>query len=160
MSASIRKLDSARELAIFAGVAPLAMLASQASSYLVDARLALNQTYVLNTFIHFTHTRNFGTSFGLLHGMGWLISASSAALLCGIVVYLTLKEDAKRHEYVCFGFIVGAGASNILDRVIYGGVVDFIDIQHIPYWHYIFNTADVMIHVGIWPIVLFALLRK
>ena len=160
MPTSILKLNKARELTIFAGTALLTMLASQASSYLVDAHLEVNETYTLNTFIYFTHTRNFGTSFGLLHGMGWLISISSAIILCGIIVYLMRKKDAKLYEHVCFGFIVGAGFSNILDRIIYGSVVDFIDIQHIPYWHYIFNTADVMIHVGIWPIIIFALLRK
>jgi signal peptidase II len=41
----------------------------------------------------------------------------------------------------------------VLDRLIYGSVIDFIDVQGIPYWHYVFNTADVMIHLGIWPML-------
>jgi signal peptidase II len=44
-----------------------------------------------------------------------------------------------------------------LDRVIYGSVIDFIDVQNIPLWNYIFNTADLMIHVGIWPMLALSL---
>ena len=36
-------------------------------------------------------------------------------------------------------------------------VIDFIDIQNIPFWSYIFNTADLMIHVGIWPMLALSL---
>ena len=70
------------------------------------------------------------------------------------MAYLWFGNSVRRYEYVCFGFIVGGGASNILDRLIYGSVIDFIDIQHIPYWNYVFNTADVMVHVGIWPMLI------
>jgi signal peptidase II len=53
--------------------------------------------------------------------------------------------------------VVGGGASNVLDRLFYGSVVDFINVQHIPFWHYIFNTADVMVHAGLWPLLYFSL---
>jgi len=44
--------------------------------------------------------------------------------------------------------------------LVYGSVIDFIDIQHIPYWSYIFNTADLMIHVGIWPMLILSFLTS
>ena len=49
---------------------------------------------------------------------------------------------------------MGAAAANICDRLVYGAVIDFIDIQGIPYWHYIFNIADTAIHLGVWPLVI------
>ena len=107
----------------------------------------------INRFIHFTHVRNHGGIFGMLQGQGWVFAGFSLLLLAGVTVYLYLAEHLPRYEYVCFGFIVGGGSSNVLDRLIHGSVIDFIDIQHIPYWNYIFNTADVMIHVGIWPLL-------
>ena len=93
----------------------------------------------------------------------WLWSYGVAALACGnycvcVVAYLWLGRNLQRYEYICFGFVVGGGASNILDRLLHGSVIDFIDIQHIPYWNYVFNTADVMIHLGIWPMLLFSIL--
>ncbi len=129
---------------------------SQAIGYWVNNAIAENSTVELNSLIHLTHIRNHGGVFGMLQGMGWLFAAISIALLLAVLAYLWLSDSIKRHEYVCFAFIVGGGASNILDRFLYGSVIDFIDIQHIPYWNYVFNTADVMIHLGIWPLLFFS----
>jgi signal peptidase II len=89
----------------------------------------------------------------MAQGQGWLFGALSVLLLAGVCAYLWFGAVLARVEYLCFGLIVGGGASNILDRWVYGSVIDFIDVQGIPYWHYVFNTADVMIHLGIWPML-------
>ena len=129
---------------------------SQAIGYWVNSAIPQNSTLELSSLIHFTHVRNHGGVFGMLQGMGWLFVTISIGLLLAVVAYLWLSNSIKRHEYVCFAFVVGGGASNILDRFLYGSVIDFIDIQHIPYWNYVFNTADVMIHVGIWPLLFYS----
>ena len=98
--------------------------------------------------------RNFGGVFGLAQGSGWLFGLISIGLLVGVSAYLIFSPTLERYEYICFGFVVGGGASNITDRLVYGSVIDFIDIQQIPFWHYVFNTADVMIHLGIWPLLI------
>ena len=129
---------------------------SQLIGYWINSSIAQNTTIEWNSLIHFTHIRNYGGVFGMMQGMGWVFAVVSIALLIGVSVYLWYSPALKRYEYICFGFIVGGGASNILDRFVYGSVIDFIDIQHIPYWNYIFNTADVMVHVGIWPLLFFS----
>jgi signal peptidase II len=78
-------------------------------------------------------------------------------LIITLIVYLTRSRSVQFYEYICFGFVVGGGSSNVLDRLIYGSVIDVIDVQHIAFWHYIFNVADVMIHVGLWPMLFFSL---
>lgn len=134
------------------------LLASQLIGYWVNNTIAQNSTVELNSLIHFTHIRNYGGVFGLAQGMGWIFGLISIGLLAAVMAYLWFGKAVQRYEYICFGFIVGGGASNILDRLIYGSVIDFIDIQHIPYWNYVFNTADVMVHVGIWPMLLLSFL--
>lgn len=131
---------------------------SQAIGYWVNNNIAENTSWEINNLVHFTHVRNHGGVFGLLQGMGWVFGVVSVGLLLAVTCYLWFGNAIQRYEYICFGFIVGGGASNILDRFIYGSVIDFIDIQHIPYWNYVFNTADVMVHVGIWPLLLFSFL--
>jgi len=143
-------------LSLFAGIWLAALLFSQAVGYWVNNNIPLDTTVELNSLIHFTHIRNYGGVFGMFQGMGWLFGFISISLLAAVVAYLWYGNSVKRYEFVCFGFIVGGGASNILDRLIYGSVIDFINIQHIPYWNYVFNTADVMVHVGIWPMLLFS----
>lgn len=135
-----------------------ALLLSQAIGFWVNSNIPVNTTMELNSLIHFTHIRNFGGVFGLAQGSGWLFGLVSIAILVGVIAYLWLGKTLQRFEYICFGFIVGGGASNILDRLVHGSVIDFIDIQHIPYWNYVFNTADVMIHLGIWPMLLLSIL--
>jgi signal peptidase II len=145
-----------KNMALFGGVAISVLAISQLIGYWVNSNIPLNTTVELNTLIHLTHIRNYGGVFGMLQGMGGLFAVVSVALLTTVVAYLWLGKSIRRIEYLCFGFIVGGGASNILDRFIYGSVIDFIDIQHIPYWNYVFNTADVMVHVGIWPLLFFS----
>lgn len=141
-------------IAIFSTIAICVLLVSQAIGYWIDNNIQQNTTLVINSLIHFTHIRNFGGVFGMFQGSGGVFALISLSLLGAVVTYLALSKTIQRYEYICFGFIVGGGASNILDRLVYGSVIDFIDIQHIPYWNYIFNTADMMVHVGIWPMLI------
>jgi len=144
-------------LLLFACIALLCLASAQLIGHLVNSGIPENTTLEINSLIHFTHIRNHGGVFGMLQGSGWLFAGISVLLLIAVTLYLALGKDIRRYEFICFGFIVGGGASNILDRFIYGSVIDFIDIQHIPYWNYVFNTADVMVHIGIWPMILFGL---
>ena len=140
----------------FVGIVLTVLALSQIVGYWVNGAIPQNTSVEWNSLIHFTHIRNHGGVFGMLQGMGWVFATISIGLLIGVSAYLWFSSSIKRYEYICFGFIVGGGASNILDRFVYGSVIDFIDIQHIPYWNYIFNSADVMIHVGIWPLLFFS----
>lgn len=144
----------------FSTIALAVLAASQLVGYWVNNTIELNTTLELNSLIHFTHIRNFGGVFGMFQGSGWVFAIVSLSLLAAVVIYLWRSKTIEHYEYICFGFIVGGGASNILDRLIYGSVIDFIDIQHIPYWNYVFNTADVMVHVGIWPMLLLSIISS
>lgn len=147
-------------MTIFSAIALTVMLVSQIGSYLVISMIPMGSTVEWTPLVHLTHIRNMGGVFGMFQGRGWLFAIFSVALIGGLIVYLLRSTSVKPYEYVCFGFIAGGGISNILDRLIYGSVVDFINVQHIPYWHYIFNTADVMVHVGLWPMLYLSLFER
>ena len=150
--------DKTLNMLLFFGIAVSILLFSQAIGVWVNSNIAQNSTLEITSFLHFTHIRNFGGVFGLAQGSGWLFAIISIGLLLAVAAYLWLSQGVQRYEYICFGFVVGGGASNITDRLVYGSVIDFIDIQHIPFWNYVFNTADVMIHLGIWPLLLISIL--
>ena len=141
-------------LTVFVLAALSAIVVSQLIGYLICAYLAVGETFVVNSFLWFTHVRNYGGIFGSFQGKGWFFALLSFCLLSGFVVYLVRAKTLEFCHYLCFGLIVGGGASNILDRLLFGAVIDFVNLQRIPYWKYIFNTADVMIHLGIWPTLL------
>jgi signal peptidase II len=143
-----------KNLALFAVIAGTVAVLSQLIGLWVNTTIPQGSTVELNSVIHFTHIRNFGGVFGMFQGQGWIFAVISLGLLLAVTAYLWFSDSLERYEFICFGFIVGGGISNILDRLIHGSVIDFIDIQHIPYWNYVFNTADVMVHVGIWPMLI------
>ncbi len=149
-----------RHLGLFFAIAVSALTASQLIGMWINNNIAIGSTLEVSELIHFTHVRNFGGVFGMFQGSGWIFACVSIGLLGAVIAYLWLSNSIQRYEYVCFGFIVGGGASNILDRLIYGSVIDFLDIQHIPMWNYVFNTADAFVHIGIWPMLALSFLVK
>lgn len=136
----------------------LVLVISQIGSYLVNANLAIGETHVINAFVFITHIRNVGGTFGAFPGHSVIFALLSSAILVACTVFFFKSQPTKWVQFLFFGFIVGGGASNVLDRVVRGSVVDFINLQGIPHWNYIFNTADVFIHLGIWPSLLLSIL--
>lgn len=146
-------------IVLFSAIALGVATVSQISSYLVNLSIPIGATVEWTAIIHLTHIRNMGGVFGMFQGSGWIFAILSLGLIAALVIYLLKSSNVQTYEFVCFGFIAGGGTSNILDRLIYGSVVDFINVQHVPYWHYIFNVADVMVHVGLWPMLYFSLFQ-
>lgn len=132
---------------------------SQAVSYVVHARLPLYETHVINRVLHLTHIRNTGGVFGLLPGSSPIFVAVSVMIIAMLVAYVVRVRPDAAYQYVCFGLVVGAASANTCDRLVYGAVIDYIDVQGIPGWHYIFNLADVAIHLGAWPLALGTIFR-
>lgn len=159
MSVTWRKILNSRTLnmLIFFCITCIVLLISQAIGFEINQRIEEYSSVRINEFIYLTHIRNHGGVFGLLQGKGWAFAIFSTILLVAMAGYLWVSEQTTRVEYIFFGLIAGGGASNVLDRLIYGSVIDFIDIQGIPFWNYIFNTADVFVHLGIWPLIFLSL---
>jgi signal peptidase II len=130
------------------------LVIAQAVSYVVRSRLPLHETLVVNQVLHFTHIRNTGGVFGLFPDNSLAFAATSSLIILAICGYVLTSRDLAGYQVVCAGLVVGAAAANICDRLVYGAVIDFIDIQGIPYWHYVFNVADVAIHLGAWPLAI------
>lgn len=146
-----------RYLAYFATISIACLTLSQLGSYLVNTRIPLGDSVQISSVLHFTHIRNLGGVFGLAQGQGWIFGVFSVMLIAALVIYLLRGQKVRVYEFLCFGFITGGGLSNVLDRLVYGSVIDFIDVRGIPFWHYIFNTADTFVHIGLWPMLIIGL---
>jgi len=146
-------------LVAFSATALVVLAIAQLGSHAVQARLPLHETYVVSSILHFTHIRNTGLVFGIFPGNSLAYAITGAAIVIGGCLFM-LRTATRTYQYICLGLIVGAAASNICDRFVYGAVIDFIDVQGIPHWHYIFNIADVVIHLGAWPLALGAIFTR
>lgn len=93
---------------------------------------------------------NFHGAFGLLGSSTFLLIVM--ALLVLVVFWLSFREAAARFTLVrvAFGLILGGAVANIIDRIHYGYVIDFIDFYRFPsIWHFTFNVADSCITIGV-----------
>ncbi|WP_279129323.1 signal peptidase II [Helicobacter winghamensis] len=102
---------------------------------------------------------NKGVAFSMFAFLQEWLKYLQIPLLVGIFFYLCKHKEILKAHSIALGMIFGAGISNILDRFMHSGVVDYI------FWHYkfefaIFNFADVMINVGVALILLNMFLRK
>lgn len=108
-------------------------------------------------FFHIVHVQNTGAAFGSFRGLGsgFFIAVSVAAIL--FVLYLLTK---KAYNQVGLSLVLGGAVGNLIDRVLYGKVVDFLDFFAGSFHWPAFNVADSSLTLGITVILLAALLRK
>lgn len=96
-------------------------------------------------------TWNPGTSFSLLRSLGegapWII-VGATGVICAMLIYYTFWRAGK-NERLPLCFIIGGAVGNLIDRVRFGAVIDFID-WHIGNIHWpAFNIADMFIVIGV-----------
>ncbi|MEQ9506808.1 MAG: signal peptidase II [Hyphomonas sp.] len=98
--------------------------------------------------IDFTMTWNRGMSYGLFQSDGigrWILAAVMLAIATGFFVWLLRAEG--RWLRLALALVIGGAFGNLIDRVWYGAVVDFIDANGLMF-PWIFNIADAAISVG------------
>ena len=104
---------------------------------------------------------NRGVTFGLLSGDGAWNHIILAVLAAGIALFLLrwMARAENRLTAVALGAVVGGAIGNVIDRIRFGAVVDFVD-AHGWGWHwYVFNVADAAIVCGVLALVADALFR-
>lgn len=107
-------------------------------------------------FLHLVMVTNKGAAFGMFKniGSGFFIAASIGAIL--FVIFLLIKG---KENYLGLSLILGGAIGNLIDRLLYGRVVDFIDLSIGQYHWPAFNVADSSLTIGVTLILLTHLLK-
>jgi lipoprotein signal peptidase len=143
-------------LGLLAAIVVLA--ADQASKYWVLHGIDLPEIgqIVLLPVLNLTFVRNSGVTFGLLNGYGtWsylVLAAVALAVVAALGVWLRRAESPL--VAVSLGAIAGGAVGNVIDRLRFGAVVDFIDVHLGTVHWYVFNVADAAIVCGVAALVL------
>ena len=138
-----------RRLAAYAGLVAVAIALDQWIKYLVETRLALREQVDILPFLALYRTYNTGVAFSMFSSFGdtGLIVVSLAVI--AFVLYLAGRSA--RDQWLArigFALIVGGAIGNLIDRTIYGHVIDYI-LFHTPVWSFaVFNLADAFITIG------------
>lgn len=129
----------------------------QATKYLIVSSMSAYDSIEIFSFLNIVSVRNTGAAFGMFRGLGsgfFIVISLSAIVLLG---YMMIKDLYNRTG---LSLILGGAVGNLIDRIYYGNVVDFIDVSVGRYHWPAFNVADSALTVGIVIIICSSLLKK
>lgn len=140
----------------------IVVLLDQLSKFVVvqllglDHRLAID---VLPPYLNFRMAWNEGVNFGLLANSTQLTRWLLIAVALGISAWVWLWIRRDGHSWIsrlCAGLLIGGAVGNVIDRLVYGAVADFLNMSCCGYRNpFSFNLADVAIFAGALGLVLF-----
>lgn len=142
--------------AIFAGIAVLVVVLDQLSKRLIDRSLLLYQSWPSESWpVHLTHAVNSGAAFSILQNQTTLLIFTSFFGLGAILLFFFYPPVEHPLLRVALGLQLGGAIGNLIDRVVYGSVTDFIAFPYYP----AFNVADSSIVIGVAILVWFLVFR-
>jgi signal peptidase II len=153
-----------RKWKIVVGWVVAIVIVDQLTKAIVDRTMPLHSSIpLIDGFFNLTYIRNTGAAFGLFAGshevfrLPFLIGVSILAIGFILVMLKRLRES-ETGLTAALAFILGGAIGNLIDRIVYGEVIDFLDVYWSIYHWPAFNVADSFITIGV-AITLFYLIK-
>ncbi|MDD3453491.1 MAG: signal peptidase II [Bacilli bacterium] len=125
------------------------ILLDQISKILISNILILNEEInIIKNFFNITYVKNIGAAFSIFEGKQIFLVITSILILIIIYYFLINKKDLKKLEIISYSLIISGIIGNLIDRIIYQSVIDFLSFKLINYYFPIFNLADTFIVIG------------
>lgn len=121
----------------------------QLTKFMITSSFELYESHpLINGVFSLTYIRNAGVAWGMFQGKRFLfIILTAVALLFAFKIYYNVSEDRKYIPVrICLVLLIAGALGNMIDRVRFGYVVDFLDFELINFP--VFNVADMMVVVG------------
>jgi len=110
---------------------------------------------VIKDFFYISYFRNTGGAWSILNNHTWLLTLISLIIIIFLVYYVYKNKPKNRLEKIGYSMIIAGSIGNLMDRIIYGYVIDFFDFNIFGYNYPIFNFADVFIVVGVFFLIIY-----
>lgn len=130
------------------------LIVDQATKFWIDAHLPLG-TYgfgsivVIEGFFHLVHVGNTGAAWSIFTGRSAWLAGLAILTLAAIYIWRHSLGLRQRVVQVSFGLLCGGIVGNLVDRLLHGHVIDFLDFHFGTYVYPTFNVADAAICVGV-----------
>lgn len=144
---------------VFLPISLLLLLLDQLSKFLATLFFSLGEGLKITSFFNLYLVHNHGAAFSFLaNAGGWqkgfFIGVSSVVSL--IILIWLLKLKARQQKLLCLALslLLGGAVGNLIDRILYGYVIDFLDFHWQQYHWPVFNFADVGISIGVFLLLI------
>ena len=130
----------------------LVLVADQVSKQVVIANMQLFDSIDLLPFFNLTYVRNYGAAFSFLSDAGgwqrWFFTLIAVVISAVLAVWLARNNKAQLKLNLALSLVLAGAIGNLIDRSVYGYVIDFLHVYY-QNWHYpAFNIADSAICIG------------
>ena len=126
--------------------------------YLTKFLLTDKNISIISNFFAIKYTKNYGAAWSIFANKRVFLIIISLIFLIFLYKYSYNFKDTKNNK-ISFGLVFGGLFGNLLDRILFGYVRDFISFQFGDYYYPIFNIADIAIVIGLFSIII-AVLKK
>ncbi len=143
----ILKKLKAKNYVIYTAIIIIGIIADQITKWLAVKYLKPIDTFpIINRALHLTYVENRGAAFGMLSDARWVFIILSTVTIIFLIGVLYLGYTERPLYTISLSMIISGGIGNMIDRVMLGYVVDFIDFRLINFA--VFNGADSIVCVG------------
>lgn len=147
-----------RRYGIFGAITALGVVADQAGKIAVRHSMPLGvRRTIVSGFFDLANSQNTGAAFSLLHDVSfgsYILGAVGIAALVIIAIYIRRLPANATTGAVLLGLVASGAIGNLIDRIAFGRVTDFLLVHwHEHYWP-VFNVADIALVVGVIGLIL------
>lgn len=131
-------------------ISVVSILLDQILKLIITSNIDLNTSIkVINNFFYITNVNNYGAAWSILNGNRlFLIIIGITTLIFLYIIFLKNKK-LNKSEIITYGLLIGGIIGNLIDRIIYGYVIDYLDFYILNYDYPVFNFADICIVISI-----------
>lgn len=109
---------------------------------------------IIQDFFYITYVRNDGAAWSILSGNRIILILVGIFALLLIYFFLIKNKKLTNLEQISYGILTGGIIGNLIDRIIRGFVIDYLDFKIFNYYFPVFNLADIMIVIGMFLIII------
>jgi signal peptidase II len=141
-------------------IAGVIVVMDQVTKVLVRSAFELHEGLgIIPGFFDLTRVHNAGAAFGMMNTMDFpfktaLLALIATVALAGLTMYSAMLPASQRLARIGLALIVGGAAGNLIDRIRFGYVLDFVDLYWRDWHFWAFNVADAAITIGVTLMIL------